>query len=639
MNRVLGFMNVLLLALIISLLFFYGGEFNSKQAVLGAAFTFVPITFTMLALEPQARFLRTAIAMNALLIGLYFLGSGAVLGDPRNLFLAPFVLNIAGLSVVWVCRRREQQEAGYEAANLPEDRLTGATAAEPMIYDEPMAENYFVRHWRGQLSLPMSYWINVWGVTALCVGLILGATKLLQDAPLRWASMAALAAHVLLFVVGAWSTIGTWRSAGYHVARGGVRGWAVTVQVLIVLGAVGTVSNFFLYAMPQMKEHWLIAIDRDPQGRIETQLTRDGRALVLSGTLGAGSSSKVRSLLDQSPEVATLVLESPGGRLVEAVRIAKLIRERKLDTYVETHCESACTFIFLAGADRAATRDVRIGFHRAFFPGMSPKLDAAMTENMLKQYREAGLSDAFLARVRETQAADMWYPTHDELLEAHVVNRVSLGGEAAQVSKYESKAYLAFQYAGDPIMASINDRFRGAVDAAAAAAWERYEQGESDAVTWAAARKVILGYYQKLLATADEPSLRAYLQIRLDQLRAARKVSEEVCALLANSSLDVRQVLPQEHYERELTWVRSAIAASTQPPAPGVNPQRFGEIMKQLAERLSPEVPAVINDPAAHANQPQLLCRTTLEFYEAVRSLPLGERVIAVRGLFQSSAE
>lgn len=134
------------------------------------------------------------------------------------------------------------------------------------------------------------------------------------------------------------------------------------------------------------------------------------------------------------------MLDSEGGRIGEAVRIAKLVRERRLDTYVETYCASACTFIFLAGEDRAATAHAKIGFHRAFFPGMSPELDAAMNDSMLEEYRGAGLSDAFLARVKNTQADDMWFPTSDELIEAQVVNRVSLGGETVRTRKFESKA-------------------------------------------------------------------------------------------------------------------------------------------------------------------------------------------------------
>src|SRR5262249_2396715 len=160
---------------------------------------------------------------------------------------------------------------------------------------------------------------------------------------------------------------------------------------------------------------------------------------------------------------------------------------------------------------------------------------------------------------------------HDELLAAHVIDRVAARSEINRTSKYDTKAYLEFEYAGDPIMGTINDHFRGAVTAAANAAWKEREQGASDAVMWAAARKVILGYSPRLLGAADERSLRSYRQIRLDQLRAARNVSDEVCALQAGSSLNISEALSPELYEREVTWVRASINQMNQPAAPAVN--------------------------------------------------------------------
>lgn len=645
MNKILGFMNLALLTIFLLLLLFGYGAYGQKEVIIGTVVTFIPITFTMLALEPAARFLRTAIVANAVTIALFAFGARAEGASVMNAVTACFVLNLAWLIRIWFRIRSEKREleqrAAYESADQtssvagPSDPGLEPLPKETFEPEEP-AKNYFVRHWRGQLSLPVSYWVNGWLVTVLCVVLIVALDRLVEDVSLRGASAAALGAYVLLQFVAAWSAVGTWRSAGHHVSRGGAHGWAATAQVLVVLGAVGSVSNFFLYGLPQMKEHWLIASGRDPLGQIAVGLTRDRQAVKLTGTFGTGSASSVRRLLDEAPRAATIVLESHGGRLAEAVRIAKLVRERQLDTYVETHCESACTLVFLAGIDRAATPQARIGFHRAFFPGMNVTLDAAMNAEMLKHYRAAGMSEAFLTRVRETRAEHMWYPTSDELVEARVVNRVSLGGETALgVTTFQSKAHLAFHYAGDPIMGAINDHFPGAVDAAAAAAWELHERGASDAVMWAAARKVILAYYKKLLRTADEPSLRAYLQIHLDQLRAARNVSEEACALHASSRLDVRQTLAPELYEREVTWLRRAIAASTQPTLPALDPKRFSAVM----QRLPPDATKVVKNAAGHAGQPELLCRASLEFYEAVRALPPSERVVAVRGLFQGFGE
>ncbi|MBM0105906.1 hypothetical protein JM946_14335 [Steroidobacter sp. S1-65] len=623
MNKFVGYMNIVLLTVTLIALVVGSIQFEQRELLVGMVMMLVPLALTMFAMEPQPRCLHAAIIANAVVIGSIVWGAGA---SPA---LVPFLINMAALVRVWI-RVKDQQGEQY--------RPDSTEVAAELMYEDP-AENYFVRHWRGQLTLPVSYWVNNWGATALLWGLLVAANKFLPEVSLRMQSSAVLALHGLILIVGAWCAVGVWRSSKFHAARGGARVWAGAAQFLVVLGAIGTVSNFFLYNLPQIQEHWLIARDRDPLGHIETQLTRDRRGLVLSGNLGAGSADKIRAVLDQEPDVETLVLETPGGRVGEAALIARLVRERKLKTYVEGRCESACTVILIAGVDRAVTASAVIGFHRASFPGMSASLDKAMTDDLIEQYRAAGLPEDFLAQVRDTRADDMWYPTREELLGAHAIDRVSSGGEINRASKYDNKAYLEFEYAGDPIMGLINDHFAGAVKAAAAAAWQEREQGASDAAMWAAARKVILGYYQKLLRTADEPSIRSYLQIRLDQLRAARQVSDEACALQAGSSLDISEALSAELYERELTWVRASLGRMDQAPSRPPNASEFNGLMLRLEERLGSDVVAMARNPAAHAGSPQQLCAASLRFYEAVRALPQSERVLAARGLFQGVAE
>jgi len=625
MNKFVGYMNIVLLTLILLGLGVGSVSFEQRELLVGMVLMLVPLTLTMFAMEPEPRLLHAALIANAVVICSIVWGVGVT---PA---LIPFAINMGALVRVWFRVKGREDEQYRYGSEQP-------TAASAIEYDDP-AENYFVRHWRGQLTLPVSYWVNNWGVTALCWGLLVAAEKVLDDFSLRMQSGTVLVAHGLLLIVGCWCAVGVWRSAKYHAARGGVGVWAGVAQFLVVLGAFGTVSNFFLYNLPQIQEHWLIARDRDPLGRIETQLTRDRQGLVLSGNLGAGSADKIRAVLDQEPDIQTLVLETPGGRVGEAALIAGLVRERKLKTYVETHCESACTVILLAGMDRTVTANARIGFHRASFPGMSPAQDESMTDDLIKQYRAAGLPEDFLAQVRDTKSDDMWYPAPDRLLAAQAIDRISSGGEINRVSKYDTQAYLEFELAGDPIMGSINDHFRGAVKAAAAAAWEEREQGATDAAMWAAARKVILGYYQQLLRTADESSMRSYLQIRLDQLRAARELSDEACALQAESRLNISEALSSELYERELTWVRASINRTNQPPAPPVNALAFNGLMLQLEERLGLDVVETARNPAAHAESPQQLCEASLRFYETVRALPQSERVLAARGLFQGLAE
>src|SRR5206468_12093495 len=127
-----------------------------------------------------------------------------------------------------------------------------------------------------------------------------------------------------------------------------------------------------------------------------------------------GSALEVQKILDAAPGATSLMLNSAGGRVMEAQQLARAVRIRNLNTYVEDLCASACTYVFLAGKDRAATPNARIGFHQPSFPGLDADDQRSRTQDMLEAYRAAELPEAFIQRIAKTHSEDMWYPTRDE---------------------------------------------------------------------------------------------------------------------------------------------------------------------------------------------------------------------------------
>lgn len=147
--------------------------------------------------------------------------------------------------------------------------------------------------------------------------------------------------------------------------------------------------------------------------------------MIAIGTLREGSAAKVQKILDAAPGATTLVLNSNGGRLFEAQQLARAVRNRNLDTYVEHQCVSACTYIFLAGRDRVATPNAKIGFHQPSFPGLDADTQRFMMQDMINVYRATGLPDEFIQRIGRTSPEDMWYPTREELIDSNVITRIS----------------------------------------------------------------------------------------------------------------------------------------------------------------------------------------------------------------------
>jgi hypothetical protein len=124
--------------------------------------------------------------------------------------------------------------------------LLEMAAAPQARVGAPPKGNYFVRHWRGELSLRLSYWVN--GPFASILGMIL--VRVLVEVV---DTAAGLGAYRRVFLVGGtwlvmsvvlvWEVVGVWRSAGRlrpnADGRMEVSPWGPMARLIVVLSAVG----------------------------------------------------------------------------------------------------------------------------------------------------------------------------------------------------------------------------------------------------------------------------------------------------------------------------------------------------------------------------------------------------------------
>lgn len=295
------------------------------------------------------------------------------------------------------------------------------------------SSNYLILHWRGELPLAVTYWANGFLVLFAQSAILTTMAEMKGNYPLRIVAVAGIGATLFSFAVWLWLVVGIWRSADRHVSLGTPHPWAKAAKFMVVIGLIGVAFALPKNVAPYVNELALIASGNDPIGNFEISVAANGRSVIVHGPLREGSAAKIQTILDAAPSATLLVLNSNGGRLAEAQQLALTVRERHLDTYVKDECVSACTFVFLAGKDRAATPNARIGFHQPSFPGMDTNTHKSMTQDMLDSYLSAGLPKSFLQHIGKTSPEDMWYPTHDELITSNVITRVSLGGDAATI--------------------------------------------------------------------------------------------------------------------------------------------------------------------------------------------------------------
>ncbi|WP_245282168.1 PAN domain-containing protein [Rhizobium sp. LC145] len=86
--------------------------------------------------------------------------------------------------------------------------------------------------------------------------------------------------------------------------------------------------------------------------------------IALNGDIDVNSGLNFRRALQAAPNAKLVTLNSPGGNVQMGLLIADDIHQRKLATYIskESKCFSACSFVFLAGAERKV--DGALGVHQ-----------------------------------------------------------------------------------------------------------------------------------------------------------------------------------------------------------------------------------------------------------------------------------
>jgi hypothetical protein len=89
--------------------------------------------------------------------------------------------------------------------------------------------------------------------------------------------------------------------------------------------------------------------------------------MLISGVIETGDAAKFELLTTNVNKRTHVALNSPGGKIVDAIAIARTIRQNKWDTYVlDGHkCNSSCTLIWLAGYRRHMGENAVLGFHSA----------------------------------------------------------------------------------------------------------------------------------------------------------------------------------------------------------------------------------------------------------------------------------
>jgi hypothetical protein len=161
--------------------------------------------------------------------------------------------------------------------------------------------------------------------------------------------------------------------------------------------------------------------------------------LGLTGTIDAGSAQRFADEIAARGEyVSTVLLDSPGGSVNDALEIGRLILERKLVTEVRNGglCASSCPLIFASGSERIAGEDAAIGVHQIYAAALSASpVDAFsvagvamadaqnVTAEVTRHLTTSGVDPALWLHALETPPDRLYYFSPEEMQHYRLVTQ------------------------------------------------------------------------------------------------------------------------------------------------------------------------------------------------------------------------
>jgi hypothetical protein len=165
--------------------------------------------------------------------------------------------------------------------------------------------------------------------------------------------------------------------------------------------------------------------------------------ILANGDIDATSADQLERFLVEHKVAhgALLVLDSPGGALIQSLELGNVVRGAGLATTVRAYdaktarfraggeCASACVYAFLGGVERTAGEGARIGVHQPYTAGDTWALSAQdgfslMTQVAVHVKHLCGSLELLIPAMRTPPQQMHWF-TQSELTRYAVITRAT----------------------------------------------------------------------------------------------------------------------------------------------------------------------------------------------------------------------
>ena len=127
--------------------------------------------------------------------------------------------------------------------------------------------------------------------------------------------------------------------------------------------------------------------------------------------------------LSQSDGTLSLFVDSPGGNIFEASKIAALINKSAAVVTIPSgsQCSSACFLLFAAAAHRFMAPDALVGVHSASYDGQENLTSMGITTAFARSAADYGVPPAIIGKMVQTEPGRMTWLTPSDLQPMGVV--------------------------------------------------------------------------------------------------------------------------------------------------------------------------------------------------------------------------
>ncbi|MFC4161078.1 COG3904 family protein [Chitinimonas lacunae] len=504
------------------------------------------------------------------------------------------------------------------------------------------------RHWRGQLGLPVSFWINGFACQLVLFVLAIAVGRLLSSLHHPY----AFATGLVLLWLGAtailsWLGIGIWRSASAYCQQHRERwrrAWGRLAQMAVLLLFAHMSIQFISedIGLPGIWQGFRHTAFDDGLAPFRIEVLNQGRELALRGGLRRGANVALAQALAAHPKVRLVQLDSQGGLIDEGRKMQALIHRHGLTTFVPHGCFSACTVAFLGGHQRILREGAQLGFHSPSLLGLKGSLATAMRKQERHYLLTLGLAPHFVERILATPADEIWLPSLAELRASEVVTEINDGSSYGMLPEHKPGAFEA-ELLRMPVYRALKQHapaeYQRVLDR-----WQKgLAQGEPlDSVRGELGPQLwTLGINQ--LHRIPPPVARRYLTLQIEHLRSLQQHDPRLCFAFTfggDDEQDYGRYLSPKQRERETELLAELITAADAPAVPPV-PDQVAQIRQNLMERLYHEAGDAIHElPRAARGEPvdrNRACSLVLRYYELAQTLPDAELSPLVKTLFAPS--